>query len=61
MTILAQRGRPLEWWFAVSAATAAAEFVGDGDGVEDVLEEEDERVEEALLDAAVVGPNSPLR
>jgi hypothetical protein len=61
MTIFAHRGRPPSWWFEGSAAAAAAEFVGEGDSVEEILEDEDERVEEALLDAAVVGPNSPLR
>ena len=45
----------------VSATADAGVFVGDGDGVDELLEVDVERVEEALFDTAVVGPNSPLK
>jgi hypothetical protein len=62
ISIFAHRGRPPWWPLFVPATADAGVAVGDADDVEEViLDLEDEVVEEALFDAAVVGPNSPLR
>jgi len=62
ISIFAHRGRPPELVLFVPATADAGVAVGDVDDVEEVaLDLEDEAVEEALFDAAVVGPNSPLK